>query len=138
MFTVRLDELINLKIPLKTEAQIEEVIDNLNKATQNAAWQATPDSNETHINVNYPKSIKEKIAEKRKLRQQWRRTRSEEDKRNFNKSIRDLKKLIFNMKNHSIQEYLQSLSPTETTDYSLWRATKKLKLKLKLTSQYLR
>jgi hypothetical protein len=33
-------------IPLKTEMDIEEAVENINKANQKAAWQATPDRNE--------------------------------------------------------------------------------------------
>jgi hypothetical protein len=35
-----------LEIPIKTEIDIEETVENINKAIQNAVWQATPDTNE--------------------------------------------------------------------------------------------
>jgi len=41
-----LDELITLEIPLKTEIDIEEAVENITKAIQKAAWQETPDRNE--------------------------------------------------------------------------------------------
>jgi len=41
-----LDELIALEIPLKTEIDIEEAVENITKAIQKAAWQATPDRNQ--------------------------------------------------------------------------------------------
>jgi hypothetical protein len=34
-----------LEIPLKTERDIEEAVENVNKAIQKAAWQTTPDKN---------------------------------------------------------------------------------------------
>jgi len=42
-FRETLDELITLEIPLKTEIDIEEAVENITKAIQKAAWQATPD-----------------------------------------------------------------------------------------------
>jgi len=43
---LNLDELITLEIPLKTEIDIEEAVENLTKAIKKATWQATPDRNE--------------------------------------------------------------------------------------------
>jgi hypothetical protein len=39
----------------------------------------------------------------------------------------ELKQLLNDKKNGCIQTFLQDLTPTESTDYSLWKATKKLK-----------
>ncbi|PNF15162.1 hypothetical protein B7P43_G14817, partial [Cryptotermes secundus] len=38
-----------------------------------------------------------------------------------------LKELLNSYKNKEIQDYLKNLTPTEATEYSLWKATKKLK-----------
>jgi hypothetical protein len=47
-------------------------------------------------------------------------------KANLNKATNELKTLLNNYKQQAIQTYLESLSPTEATDYSLWKATKRL------------
>jgi hypothetical protein len=39
----------------------------------------------------------------------------------------ELKLLLHDNKNYCIQTFLQGLIPTESTDYSLWKATNKLK-----------
>jgi hypothetical protein len=39
----------------------------------------------------------------------------------------ELEQLPNNNKNVCIQTFLQGLTPTESTDYSLWKATKKIK-----------
>jgi predicted deacetylase len=39
----------------------------------------------------------------------------------------ELKQLLNNNKNDCIQTFLQGLTPTESTDYSLWKVTKKIK-----------
>jgi hypothetical protein len=45
----------------------------------------------------------------------------------LNKATQKLKQLLNNNKNDCIQTFLQGLTPTESTDYSLWKATKKMK-----------
>jgi hypothetical protein len=45
-FRETLGEQITLEIPLKTEIDIEESVENITEAIQNAAWQATPGRNE--------------------------------------------------------------------------------------------
>jgi len=46
----------------------------------------------------------------------------------LNKATNELKILLNNYKQQAIQTYLESLYPTEATDYSLWKATKWLQL----------
>jgi hypothetical protein len=50
------------------------------------------------------------------------------DKANLNRATNELKTLLNNYKQQAIHTYLVSLTPTEATDYSLWKATKQLKL----------
>lgn len=54
-------------------------------------------------------------------------TRSPRDKTRFNFAVKNLKELIISEKNRIIEDYLENLSPTNVTDYSLWKATKGLK-----------
>jgi hypothetical protein len=49
-----------------------------------------------------------------------------QDKANLNKATYELKTLLNTHKQQAIQTYLESLSPTEASDYSLWKATKRL------------
>jgi hypothetical protein len=53
--------------------------------------------------------------------------RSPQDKAALNKAVKELKQLLHDEKQQAIQAYLTSLSATETTDYSLWKAIKRLK-----------
>jgi hypothetical protein len=45
----------------------------------------------------------------------------------FNTATQELRKHLNNNKNDCIQTFLQGPTLTESTDYSLWKATKKLK-----------
>ena len=71
--------------------------------------------------------FKKAIAEKRKLSRIWQNTHQPNDKTNLNNATKKLKELLHSHKNKAIQSFLESLTPTETTDYSLWKATKKIK-----------
>ena len=41
--------------------------------------------------------------------------------------MKELKHLLQTLRNEGIQNHLQELTPTEATDYSLWKATRKIK-----------
>jgi hypothetical protein len=44
-----------------------------------------------------------------------------------NRATQDLKQLLHDHRNAGIQKFLHGLKPTASTDYSLWKTTKKLK-----------
>jgi hypothetical protein len=48
-------------------------------------------------------------------------------KNKLNQAIKALINLLDSERNQGIQEYLSKLSATSETNYSLWKATKKLK-----------
>lgn len=57
----------------------------------------------------------------------WQKIKSPKDKAKFNKAVKQLKDLISSEKNRAIEEYLTNLTPTVNTDYSLWKAMRKIK-----------
>lgn len=67
------------------------------------------------------------IAKKRRLRKKWQQRRTLENKNKLNNITQRLKREIMVIKNESINKYLRELSGAKEADYSLWRATKKLK-----------
>jgi hypothetical protein len=77
--------------------------------------------------ISISTTVKDKIAEKRHLRKQWQLARTEENKRKLNKAIKELKDWIQEEQNRGIQEYLESRRSTDATEYSLWKATRRLK-----------
>jgi exonuclease III len=116
------------KIPLKNEENILNAVEQFNSVIQQAAWNSTPVIPPGKDNIqDYPIIIKEKIAEKRKIRKQWQTNRTPANKRLLNRAIQQLKEILNCFKNQGIQDYLKHLTPTTATDYSLWKATKKLK-----------
>ena len=70
--------------------------------------------------------IKPKILEKRNLRKRWQNARSPQDKAKVNKAVNELKPIVHDQKQKAIQTYFESLTATVATEYSLWKATKRL------------
>jgi hypothetical protein len=104
-----------------------EAVEQFNHAIQEAAWNSSPSiMHGKGIAQDYPIIIKETIAERRKTRRQWQKISTPENKRLLNRAIQ-LRELLNSNKNQVIQDHLKNLTPTEATEYSLWKATKKLK-----------
>lgn len=119
---------INLRNKIKTVEDLENEIEQLNITIHRAANIATPKNKGIPPKNNvYPKYIREKILERRRLRKIWQTTRYPRDKALFNKCSEKLKSLINELNNTNLQIYLATLTPTLDTNYSLWKATKKMK-----------
>lgn len=126
-FKIKLEELIELSVPLRTEEQLDEEIDLFVRNIQRAAWDNTPQYIRRTKGNNYPKEIRNFISEKRKLRRKWQQTRAPTDKTALNNATQQLKREIQRIRNESIGDYLRELTNDNKTDYSLWKATKRLK-----------
>jgi hypothetical protein len=99
----------------------------LTQTIQQAAWNATPPPNTPLYKNSCAQPIKQKIIDKRKLHKRWKTTRLPRNKAALNKAIKELKQLLYQEKQQAITIYLKSLTATEATDYSLWKAIKRLK-----------
>jgi hypothetical protein len=111
-------------IPLKTKEDNEAAAKFFNDTIQWAGWNAMPEHKMTLEAYNCPIKIKLKIEEKRRLHREWHRLQTPASKGLLKAATQEL---LHDNKNYCIQTFLQGLTPTESTDYSLWRATKKLK-----------
>lgn len=127
LFRDNLDQLLCNKFTLKTNTDIDDAVQYLTTSIQTAAWSAAPKNEKTNNPNTYPSSIMNLIREKRMLRKRWQNTRLPLDKSKLNRAIKQLKSALFEYKNATVQQYLSSLTPSQATDYNLWKATKKLK-----------
>jgi hypothetical protein len=82
---------------------------------------------QTHSRHDCPILINQKTEQKRRLPRGWHQLQTLESKRLLNTATKELKQLLNNNKNDCIQTFLQGLTPTESIDYSLWKAAKKIK-----------
>lgn len=113
-------------IPLKTTNDLENSIKTLTKIILDAVKESTPRATTKADAPFIPKKILNKIQEKRKLRKKWQSPRLKQDKTMLNKVTKNLKQLLSVEQNNSIQSFLENLSASEASDYSLWKATKNI------------
>lgn len=127
-FQEEIEKNLNLKMALKKPEDIEIAVETFTKIIQEAAYSASPWQN-THNKVHRkcPSSIRAVILEKRRLRRVWQQTRHPDDKTRYNRKCRELKDLNKKIKNEYFEHFLENLTPTIDTNYSLWKATRNLK-----------
>lgn len=121
-----IDSKLSLQIPLKNAEQISAAVRNFNSVITQAVKDTTPQQKLNEQKVICSSQVKQKIDEKRKLRKIWQVTRAPKDKAKLNKAAKNLKKLLLQIKNETISNYLRNLSPSIQSDFSLWKATRKL------------
>lgn len=126
-FREYLDTKLNLKIPLKSQIDIENAVRYLTREIQTAATLNTPVHIYKKKSNNYPLSVRQLVLEKRKFRRRWFQTGNPWDKKLFNNKVKELKKLLAEIKNKTFNSYLTKLSPLAIDDYSLWKCTKNIK-----------
>lgn len=126
-FKTSLQESIDLRVPLTSIEQLEIATENFMQAIQSAAWNNTKICRQRKVSSNYPSHIMTMIQKKRKARRKWQETRDPSDKNILNNLSQQLKREIKKEKEKALHNYLQKLTDTKESNYSLWRATKKLK-----------
>jgi hypothetical protein len=118
---------INLRVTLTTTDELEDEVQKFVTDIQHSAWEATPLITTKVKGNTYPKEVREKIAEKRKIIKMWQMTRDPRIKTELNRITQDLRRTILEIKQQSVQAYLQALRDDASRDYSLWKAIKRLK-----------
>lgn len=121
-----LDDKISCDIRLKEERDIDRIVDYLTTCIQEAASNSTPNAS-SYKPFDIPMHLKISITEKRRLRRVWQLSRNPLDKRNFNNAAQNLKRLLREYNNDSIQEYLKQLTPSDSEKFSLWRPLRRMK-----------
>jgi hypothetical protein len=128
MFRETLVNRINLQVVLTTTDELEDEVQNFITDTTLGLGSDTLLTVRVKGNT-YPPKVREKIAEKRKIRKRWQMTRDPRTthKTELNRITQDLQRTILEIKQQSIHTYLQELKDNASTDYSLRKATKRLK-----------
>ncbi|XP_015438893.1 PREDICTED: RNA-directed DNA polymerase from mobile element jockey-like, partial [Dufourea novaeangliae] len=126
-FKDHLEIKINCNIPLKTPEQIETAVMNFTGIIQEACWIAIKQTGNDRKYLSFPDYILQKIKMKRKLKNIWQKRKTQLNKSRLNASTKEVKQLIQNYLNTEFHNYITKLSPNEDTNYSLWKATKRLK-----------
>lgn len=127
MFREQILHKLSLSDSHETRDELETDAKRTTKIIQDAATQSTPERKKTLPGKNYPLEIKQLILEKRRARRRWQNFRSPERKAEYNRLTNQLSKTLNYLRNLSFTSYLENLSPGEETNYSLYKATKRLK-----------
>lgn len=114
-FREKLDNLIELKVSLKTKQELEIQAGYFINSMREAAKEATPVLGEKVVQeVNYPMEIRELIKERRRKRRVWHRTRNIIDKREFSRVSNKVNRLIKEHKEACTENYLRGLFSLES------------------------
>ena len=113
-------------LPLGNEEQLEGEVEKLLVDIQQSVWENTPEITRRTNGNNYPKEIRDLIAEKRKARRRWQQKRDPQDRTELNNLAQQLKREVRELNNDSISAYPRELCNDNNTDYSLRKAPKKL------------
>lgn len=130
-FKMEIHERIKLNVPIKSIQQLELESKKFIIDVQQAAWNNTPEIRRRTAGINYPKEIRDLIKEKRRARKEWQKSRTRENKTVLNNLTQQLKREIQEIKNESINKYLRELTDDQNSDYSLWKAAKRLNRPIK-------
>ena len=116
----------NLLAKIRTRDELDQAVIEFTDLLVAAAKEATPSSIPPIGNqVSYiTREVKEGIRTRRKLRHQWQTTRDPEIKRKFNRFCKRVQDLFRQNQNATFSEFLSSLDPTESTNYSLYKVAK--------------
>ena len=126
-FRILLDQRIELAVPLQSEEQLDLDVEKLTNDIQYSAWQNTSEVCLRPKGNNYPKEILELIFEKRKARKKWQQSRAPLDKTRLNNLTSQLRNEIKQFKNDTMSAFLCEVTNDSSTEYSLWKSTKRLK-----------
>jgi hypothetical protein len=123
-YRMKLQEAINLNLRLKSPMEIDSALTSLiniiKQATQIATH--TPESSLQNKTRNVPIQIKKLIAEKRRVRTRWHRSKAPTDKTPYNHISNTLKCKIKKERDRSFTDYITSLN-TRRFDNTIWKPT---------------
>lgn len=128
-FKMYLSSHLEVDSRLKTRDEINSAVQSLNTLITNAAHAATPKlySGFKPQPARTVSELSQAITTKRKYRHLWQIHRSPESKHRFLKAKRDVQNLLRNKQETDFENFLLSLTPTEESNYSLWKATRNMK-----------
>ena len=126
-FKETIESKIYSNIPLKTPEHIEQAVATLKATIQEAARTTTTHESTSRQTNTIPQKILDKIREKGKAKAKWQKHRTRENKNHLNKLAKEIKNKIKEHNNTEFGKFIGTLSTHENSNYSLWKATKKIK-----------
>lgn len=116
------------KVILKTADDIENAVLQFTDVVISAVRVSTAEQNKSsNSSSTSNSSIEALVSEKRKARREWQRHRSPDLKSKLKDCEKRLKTALKSAEEFDLIKYLKDLDPTERTDYSLYKATRKMR-----------
>lgn len=116
---------IDTQISLRTHVDLETAANNLLEVVQESMNESVIPMKPYTSHVSL--LIRNKINEKRRLKQIYQSTLFPGDKTNLNRANKELKKLLAQYEEDKLSDYLYELKPNGPGDKNLWNATKFVK-----------
>lgn len=126
-FKIDLNSKIELPASLNTIEELDQASEKFIKLIQTTAWENTKPSSVRKVCAHYPEHILSKVKAKRRARKRWQQSRDPADKNILNNLTQQLNREIKWHKENSLKDYVSNLTPEKESNYSLWKATKKVK-----------
>ena len=125
-FRTYIEDHIIMNIKIKETDELDQAAQYFTTLIQEAAWYSTPTPLDTTKHTyNIPLHIRELVAEKRRARNRWQRSRNNDDRINYNRLKRRLHNTLANERNMTFEQYITSLNKD---DHTIWKATRTFKL----------
>ena len=125
---------VNLKIPIKCGADLDEAVENFTNLIHAAALHSNPPEAPKQKNVHISAEIRELLHMKRRLRKAWQVSRNPTDKTILNRAAADLKEKLKLFKNKAVSEFIGSPNMDQSNHHRLWKAVRYLKRPAKRSS----
>lgn len=129
-FQCELTENLNCNVKLKNPVQLENAVSYFTQLIQTTMWNNTKPITRKVEGQCYPLEIRQLVSDKRKLRKKWQVSRNPKLKTELNNKAQQIRRLIKELNESSTSSFLKSLSSEASTNYSLWKVTKKLTKKV--------
>ena len=127
-FQINLNNLVKLNISLQSKEELDYETEKFITDIQQAAWKNTAKTQPVKKGqICYPMEVKKLVVEKRKARRKWQNTRHPVDKNKLNNLTQRLNRKIKEIKENTMNSFLMRLTADIDTNYSLWKATKRIK-----------
>lgn len=119
---------IKTNVSLKNDIDIDRQIYTLTELMHGAIRAAVATNNKSRVNSqrNIDETIEYLVKKKRELRRSWQQYRSPKYKKLLYEYTVKLRCALKKEKERQLHDFLSNLTPTDQTDYALWKATKNI------------
>ena len=117
---------MKLSEPINSPLQLDNQLKNFNDLLVRAANATNKHKDGVMKAPSYPSHIIMYVHQRRAARHRWQRTRLPSDKTEFNRRNRIVSRKIKEFKNKSFTDFVSCLSHNAKSNFSLWKAAKRI------------